>query len=67
VPELWRMTYQVQLAVPQLGRRLVSVGAARLALRAASDSFTEAELNALTERLEGDRARASELLYRTSC
>ena len=65
VLELWRVAYQVPLAVPQLGRRLVSVGAARLALRAASDSFTEAELDAFADRLEGDRARASELLYRT--
>jgi pimeloyl-ACP methyl ester carboxylesterase len=65
VLELWRMAYQVPLALPQLGRRLVSVGGARLALRAASDSFSEVELDAFADRLEGDRARASEVLYRT--
>jgi pimeloyl-ACP methyl ester carboxylesterase len=63
--EAWRMAYQVPLALPQLGRRAVELGAARLALRTASDAFTEPELEAFTDRLKGDRARASELLYRT--
>jgi pimeloyl-ACP methyl ester carboxylesterase len=63
--EAWRMAYQVPLALPQLGRRVVELGGARLALRGASDAFTEAELDAFTDRLKGDRARASELLYRT--
>jgi pimeloyl-ACP methyl ester carboxylesterase len=63
--ELWRGAYQVPLAVPQLGRRAVELGGARLALRAGSDSFTDQELDAFADRLTGDRARASELLYRT--
>jgi len=63
--ELWRMAYQVPLALPQLGRRAVELGGARLALRAASRAFTEQEIDVFTERLQGDRARASELLYRT--
>ena len=63
--ELWRLAYQVPLAVPQVGRRFVEHGGARLALRSASDAFTEQELDAFANRLTGDRARASELLYRT--
>jgi pimeloyl-ACP methyl ester carboxylesterase len=63
--EIWRMAYQVPLALPQLGRRAVELGGARLTLRAASDAFSDEELDAFTERLKGDRARASELLYRT--
>jgi pimeloyl-ACP methyl ester carboxylesterase len=63
--EAWRMAYQVPLALPQLGRRVVELGGARLALRTASDAFTGPELDAFTDRLKGDRARASELLYRT--
>ena len=63
--ELWRLAYQVPLALPQVGRRFVEHGGARLALRSASDAFTEQELDAFASRLTGDRARASELLYRT--
>jgi pimeloyl-ACP methyl ester carboxylesterase len=63
--EVWRIAYQVPLALPFLGRRVVDRGAARLALRAASDAFTDQELDAFADRLRGDRARASELLYRT--
>jgi pimeloyl-ACP methyl ester carboxylesterase len=63
--EIWRAAYQVPLAVPQLGRRVVEHGGARLLLRAASRAFTKHELDVFTERLKGDRARASELLYRT--
>jgi pimeloyl-ACP methyl ester carboxylesterase len=62
--ELWRMAYQVAIALPQLGRRVVAAGA-RSALRAASDSFSDEELDAFADRIEGDRARATELLYRT--
>jgi pimeloyl-ACP methyl ester carboxylesterase len=65
VLELWRGAYQVPLAMPQVGRRAVELGAARLALRAGSDSFTDQELDAFADRLTGERARASELLYRT--
>jgi pimeloyl-ACP methyl ester carboxylesterase len=63
--ELWRLAYQVPLALPQLGRRLVDRGGARLVLSAASDSFSDDEIGAFTERLHGARARASEMLYRT--
>ena len=63
--EAWRIAYQIPLALPQLGRRAVEHGLARLALRAGSDAFSEGEAEAFTERLMGERARASELLYRT--
>jgi pimeloyl-ACP methyl ester carboxylesterase len=63
--ELWRGVYQIPIAFPQLGRRAVERGGARLLLRRASKAFTDEELAAFTERLRGDRARASELLYRT--
>ena len=63
--EVWRMAYQVPLALPHVGRRAVAHGLARLALRAGSDAFSEGEIEAFTDRLKGDRARASEVLYRT--
>jgi pimeloyl-ACP methyl ester carboxylesterase len=63
--EAWRMAYQIPLAFPQLGRRAVEHGLARLALRTASDAFSDGEIQAFTDRLKGERARASELLYRT--
>jgi pimeloyl-ACP methyl ester carboxylesterase len=63
--ELWRLAYQIPLALPQLGRRAVEAGGARLVLRTASGGLTEEEIDAFTDRLKGERARASELLYRT--
>jgi pimeloyl-ACP methyl ester carboxylesterase len=63
--EGWRWAYQIPLALPQLGRRAVEHGLARLALRAGSDAFSEEEIKAFTDRLKGERAYASELLYRT--
>jgi pimeloyl-ACP methyl ester carboxylesterase len=63
--EAWRIAYQIPLALPQLGRRGVEHGLARLALRAGSGAFSEGEIDAFTERLKGERAHASELLYRT--
>jgi pimeloyl-ACP methyl ester carboxylesterase len=63
--EGWRLAYQIPLALPQLGRRAVEHGLARLALRAGSDAFSEGEIEAFTDRLKGERAHASELLYRT--
>jgi pimeloyl-ACP methyl ester carboxylesterase len=63
--EIWRLAYQIPLALPRLGRLAVERGLARLMLRRASDAFSEAEIEAFTERLRGERARASELLYRT--
>jgi pimeloyl-ACP methyl ester carboxylesterase len=63
--ELWRGLYQIPLALPLLGRRAVHHGGARVALRAASDAFDDTVLDAFTERLKGERAHASEQLYRT--
>jgi pimeloyl-ACP methyl ester carboxylesterase len=63
--EIWRIAYQVPLAFPRLGRLGVERGLARLILRRASDAFSEGEIEAFTDRLRGERARASELLYRT--
>lgn len=63
--EGWRLAYQIPLALPQVGRRAVEHGLARLALRAGSDAFSEGEIEAFTDRLKGERAHASELLYRT--
>jgi pimeloyl-ACP methyl ester carboxylesterase len=64
VLEAWRLAYQVVIAVPRLGRRAVALRT-RAALRAASDSFSDEELDVFAGRIEGDRARATELLYRT--
>jgi len=63
--DVWRMAYQVPLALPLLGRTAVGSGGGRLALRAGSDAFTGEELDAFAGRLKGERARASELLYRS--
>jgi pimeloyl-ACP methyl ester carboxylesterase len=61
--EIWRLAYQIPLAFPLLGRRLVEHGLARRMLL--SGSFSDSEVQAFTDRLRGERARASELLYRT--
>jgi pimeloyl-ACP methyl ester carboxylesterase len=63
--ELWRLAYQLPLAFPWLGRRTVERGAARVVLTRACDAFTPEELEVFTSRLRAERARASELLYRT--
>jgi pimeloyl-ACP methyl ester carboxylesterase len=63
--EGWRLAYQIPLALPRLGRWAVEHGLARLALRTGSDAFSEGEIEAFTDRLKGERAYASELLYRT--
>jgi pimeloyl-ACP methyl ester carboxylesterase len=65
VLDLWRIAYQLPLALPQLGRRVVASGAVRLALRRASDAFGPEEIDWFARRLRGERARATELLYRT--
>jgi pimeloyl-ACP methyl ester carboxylesterase len=57
--ELWRLGYQVALGLPQIGRR-AAAPFARLAMRGDSDA-----VQVFTSRLDGDRARASELIYRT--
>jgi pimeloyl-ACP methyl ester carboxylesterase len=63
--EIWRLAYQIPLALPGLGRLGVERGLARFALRSGWEGFSDAEVEAFTERLRGERARASELLYRT--
>jgi pimeloyl-ACP methyl ester carboxylesterase len=65
VLEAWRAAYQIPLALPQLGRRVVEHGGADLVLRLGSRAFSREEREAFTDRLKGDRARASEVLYRT--
>jgi hypothetical protein len=57
--------YQIPLALPQLGRWGAEHGLARLALCTGPDTFSEREIDAFTDRLKGERARASELLYPT--
>jgi pimeloyl-ACP methyl ester carboxylesterase len=63
--EVWRLAYQLVLGFPLAGRAAVEHGLARLLMRRSSEAFTDAELDAFADRLKGDRARASELLYRT--
>jgi pimeloyl-ACP methyl ester carboxylesterase len=65
VLELWRMAYQVPLALPLVGRTVGGRGGVRLALRLGSGAFDEQELDAFADRFQGPRARASEQLYRT--
>jgi pimeloyl-ACP methyl ester carboxylesterase len=62
--ELWRIGYQLPLSAPFIGRALVE-RRVRPGLRRASAAFTEENLDAFASRLRGERARASELLYRT--
>jgi pimeloyl-ACP methyl ester carboxylesterase len=63
--DIWRLGYQIPLALPMGGRAAIERGAARLILRSGTRAFTGEELDAFNGRLKGDRARASELLYRT--
>jgi pimeloyl-ACP methyl ester carboxylesterase len=63
--ETWRLAYQIPLALPWLGRFAVEHGLARLLLQPGADAFSEADVKTFTDRLRGERARASELLYRT--
>ena len=61
--DLWRLSYQAALSLPRLGgafgRRFARLGLA--GTRALSD----AEIDAFAGRLDGERGRATELLYRT--
>jgi pimeloyl-ACP methyl ester carboxylesterase len=61
--DVWRLSYQFALATPGLGggigRRL-----ARLGLES-TGALSPAEVEAFVDRLEGERGRATELLYRT--
>jgi pimeloyl-ACP methyl ester carboxylesterase len=59
----WRITYQIPLSLPYIGRLAVERGLARLTLRGGGP-FHEEDLEAFTRRLTGDRARATESLYR---
>jgi pimeloyl-ACP methyl ester carboxylesterase len=61
--DLWRLSYQVALALPKLGGA-VGRRFARLGLRS-TRALSPAEIDAFVDRLEGERGRATELLYRT--
>jgi pimeloyl-ACP methyl ester carboxylesterase len=62
---IWRLAYQIPLATPGVGRGRVGRRIARLALDSA-DPAMDAEAKAVfLDRLEGERGRAAELLYRT--
>jgi pimeloyl-ACP methyl ester carboxylesterase len=62
---IWRLAYQIPLATPGVGRGRVGRRIARLALDSA-DPGMDAEVKAVfLDRLEGERGRAAELLYRT--
>jgi pimeloyl-ACP methyl ester carboxylesterase len=65
VLDIWRVSYQLLLGAPLLGRGAVSTAMARAGLRSAGDAMTEEDISAFTDRLHGERGRASELLYRT--
>ena len=60
---IWRIGYQIPLSLPYVGRAAVDRGLARLTLRRGGP-FREEELEAFGRRLRGDRARATESLYR---
>jgi len=64
VLDLWRLAYQIPLALPHIGRRVTASGVAGWVLRRMSDAFGANEIDWFTRRLKGDRARATELLYR---
>jgi len=61
--DVWRLGYMAALSLPWLGGR-IGVRLARLGLES-TGALSEAELDAFVDRLGGERARASELLYRT--
>jgi pimeloyl-ACP methyl ester carboxylesterase len=60
---VWRIAYQIHLSLPYVGRLAVERGVARLALRRGGP-LREDEVEAFARRLTGDRARATESLYR---
>jgi pimeloyl-ACP methyl ester carboxylesterase len=62
---IWRLAYQVPLATPGLGRGKVGRGVARIALDGADPPLDPEVKAAFLDRLQGERGRAGELLYRT--
>jgi pimeloyl-ACP methyl ester carboxylesterase len=61
--DVWRLIYQVALSLPWAGGRL-GERFARLGLES-TRALSPAEVDAFVSRLGGERARATELLYRT--
>ncbi len=61
---IWRLAYQIPLAAPGIGRA-AGRRIARLALDSANPPIGEATKAWFLDRLEGERGRAGELLYRT--
>jgi pimeloyl-ACP methyl ester carboxylesterase len=61
--DVWRVSYQLALSLPKLGG-IAGRRFARLGL-ASTRALSAAEIDAFVDRLEGDRGRATELLYRT--
>ncbi len=61
---IWRLAYQIPLAAPGIGRA-AGRRIARLALDSAEPPIGEATKDLFLDRLEGERGRAGELLYRT--
>ncbi len=61
--DVWRLSYQVALSLPRLGgsfgRRFARLGLG------STRALSGAEIDAFVDRLDGDRGRATELLYRT--
>jgi pimeloyl-ACP methyl ester carboxylesterase len=61
--EVWRLTYQMAISLPLVGGR-VGQRLARLGLES-TRALSPAEVDAFVNRLGGERARATQLLYRT--
>jgi pimeloyl-ACP methyl ester carboxylesterase len=62
---LWRLAYQLPLATPRLGGGPATRAITALATTDTRGALGPAEVAVFRERLTGERARASELLYRT--
>jgi pimeloyl-ACP methyl ester carboxylesterase len=61
--DVWRLAYMAALSTPRVGGRL-AVRFARLGLES-TGALSGDEVDAFVERLGGERARVSELFYRT--
>ena len=62
---IWRLSYQLPLATPGVGRGRAGRWVARLGMQSARPAMSEDEIAAFIVRLGGEHGRASELLYRT--
>jgi pimeloyl-ACP methyl ester carboxylesterase len=62
---VWRLAYQLALSTPGLGRGPATRAIAALVPRDTRGALDGDELEVFTDRLRGDRGRATELLYRT--